>query len=215
MKIRAILIITSLFLFVPCRSIFCQGRFPAAKNTGADFYAGYIVNSRGDTVKCEFKKPALGQLKYRPVNSTEKFKKPEIEAAKEYYSTFDSAVYVAIIIDTSSSELEYLKRLENGVIKLYEEDNSSSGTYMNGMWTAGSTTVTYYISKNDGVLMAIKSNTLFTRSRKNRREYLYGLFSDDPALAAKYKDDPNFDLKTLRHYIGGYNADIAAAGKSK
>jgi hypothetical protein len=217
MNFRPILLITFLCLLVPCRSAFCQGRFPAAKIDPDKFYAGYIINATGDTLKCEFKKPALGQLRYRPTNSTDKFKKPAIDAVKEYYSAYDSTVYIAMSTDTDSTDLEYLKRLENGTIKLYEEDITSSATYMNGMWSGGGTSVYYYISKNDGLMKQIKSNTLITGngSRKSRREYLYQLFSDDPALAEKFKNDQNFDLQTLRHYISSYNADKSIAVKSK
>ncbi len=217
MKFRPILFITLFSLLMPCESAFCQGRFPAAKNDPDKLFTGYIVNNTGDTVKCEFKKPTLGQLKYRPVNSTEKFKKPSIDAVKEYYSAYDTTVYVALVTDTASTDLEYLKRLENGAIKLYEEDVTASAMYMNGMWSGGGTSVYYYINKNDGLLKQIKSNTLITGggSRKTRREYLYDLFSDDPALAEKFKEDQNFDLKTLRHYISTYNADKSATVKSK
>ena len=207
MKACTILFFALLCLLLPCSQAFCQG----------NLYSGYVVNLNGDTVKCEFKKPALGQLKYRAVNSADKFKKPSLEIIKEYYSTYDSTVYIAIAADSGSSYLQFLQRLENGTIKLYEQVINTQGTYMNGMWMGGSTNLYYYITKHDSPLKAIKSNTLFTGgSRKSRREYLTSFFSDDATLAEKFKSDDNFDLKTLRHYISTYNADIAAAGnKSK
>lgn len=199
---------------VPFYSSFCQGRFPKPDFRPDPPINGYIITINNDTIKCDFKKPSFGALKYKPANSTGKFKKPSIDEIKEYYSTFDSTVYVAMAAD-SDSYLQFLKRLESGAIKLYEKQETQPATYMNGMWVGGGTTTYFYISKNNGPLKGIKSNALFTSSRKSRKEYLYGLFSDNPELAEKFKNDTNFDIKTIRHYISSYNADKSVRPANK
>ena len=169
-------------------------------------FNGYVVALNNDTIKCEFKKPTFGTLKYRPINSTGKFIKPSTEKIKEYYSTLDSMVYESMFIDTISSYPTFLKRLEWGEIKLYEQDEVTQGVFMNGYYSGGSSNSYYYVNKDNSLLREIKSTTLLNNgNRKSRREYLLNLFSDDPELAEKFKNEKDFSVTTLRYYIHNYN----------
>ncbi len=214
MKFSKILLITILSLLIPFYSAFCQNKFPKPDFRPDPPITGYIIKTNNDTIKCDFKKPLLGALKYRPVNSTQKFKKPSTDEVKEYFSTYDSTVYVALYTDTNSSDLNYLKRLEKGKICLYEEDIIVQG-YANGFMTS-STSVYYYVNKDNGLLKEIKSNQLINDgSRKKRKEYLLNLILDDMDLAEKFRNEKDFNLKTLRHYIHTYNAFKFSAQASK
>jgi len=210
------LLISLFALFIPRKSAFCQT--PDSTNVLTNIYSGYVVYQTGDTVKCEFRKPTFGVLKYRPANTTGKFKKPTLDAVKEYHSSYDSTVYIAVSMATDTAatdmDMQYLARLENGIIKLYEQAEEKPPIYMNGVWTGGYTLVYYFINKNDGLLKSIKSNYLISGSRKNRREYLYELFSDDPALAEKFKNEQKFDLRTIRRYVKTYNTDKSSTGNN-
>jgi hypothetical protein len=102
-----------------------------------------------------------------------------------------------------------------GKICLYEEDIIVS-TYSPNGFSSSNTNIYYYINKDSGVLREIKSNTLINDgSRKKRKEYLLNLISDDPDLAEKFKDEKDFNLKTLRRYIHTYNAFKFSAQVSK
>jgi hypothetical protein len=215
MKFSKILLITILSLLIPFYSTFCQNKFPKPDFRPDPPITGYIIKTNNDTIKCDFKKPLLGALKYRPVNSTQKFKKPSTDEVKEYFSTYDSTVYVALYTDTNSSNLNYLKRLEMGKICLYEEDIIVS-TYSPNGFSGSNTNIYYYINKDSGVLKEIKSNTLINDgSRKKRKEYLLNLILDDMDLAEKFKNEKDFNLKTLRHYIHTYNTFKFSAQVSK
>ncbi|WP_295674487.1 hypothetical protein [uncultured Mucilaginibacter sp.] len=192
-----------------------QGKFPKVIDKEESKLTGYIVNTKGDTVQCDFKKPALGTLRYKPVNSTEKFKKPSTDDLKAYYCAWDSTMYEALPIDTDGYNPEFLKRLESGTIRLYEQHIVSSGYFMNGYYTGGRNDVYFYVSKDLASLKQIKSNTLNIGgdSRKKRKAYLLGLIADDPDLAKQFEAEQDYDLKTLRHYIHAYNEFKSGATK--
>lgn len=196
---------------------FGQGRFPKVNYKEDPLYTGYIVNTKGDTIKCDFKKPALGALRYKTANSAEKFKKPSPDDLKAYYSTWDSTMYEAAPVDTDGYNPELLKRLETGTIRLYEEDIVNNGYFMNGYYTGGSTNVFFYVSKDMASLKEIKSNTLNIggHSRKKRKAYLLSLIADDPDLAKQFDAEQDYDLKTLRHYIHDYNVFKSGSLASK
>ncbi|MDR3696226.1 hypothetical protein [Mucilaginibacter sp.] len=195
--------------------VFGQGKFPKVIDKEDPKLTGYIVNTKGDTVQCNFKKPALGTLRYKPVNSTEKFKKPSTDDLKAYYCAWDSTMYEALPIDTDGYNPVFLKRLESGTIRLYEEDVVSNGYFMNGYYTGGGTNTYFYVSKDLASLKEIKSNTLNIggESRKKRKAYLMGLIADDPDLAKQFDAEQDYDLKTLRHYIHDFNLFKSAAAK--
>ena len=194
---------------------FCQGRFPKlGNNTTESPNIGFIVNTKGDTISCEFKKPLLGELRYKPVNTTEKFKKITTDEVKEYFMATDSIDYISLFADSDSTEPEFYQRLENGKVCLYKKVVTHYN-YMNGMMTSSSNTF-YFVSKDFGYLREIKSNSLLNDgSRKKRREYLSNLFSDDPELDEKFKNDNNFDFETVRNYVHAYNIYKAKSGATK
>ncbi|BAU55224.1 hypothetical protein [Mucilaginibacter gotjawali] len=195
---------------------FGQNKFAKISYKDDSPFTGYIINEKGDTVKCEFKKPALGPLRYKPVNSTDKFKKPSPDAVKEYFSTYDSCTYVALYADTNSSDMTYLKRLENGLLCLYEQVVIvNRDIYMNGYYYGSSNNIYVYVNKDNGTLREIKSNTLNIagESRKKRKAYLLSLIADDADLAKQFDAEQDYDIKTLRHYIHAYNVFKSAAAK--
>jgi len=210
---KTLLITFSLLMSICCA--FGQGKFPKSDYKEDPLYTGYIVNIKGDTIKCDFKKPALGVLRYKPSNSTEKFKKPSTDDLKAYYSTWDSTIYEAVPVDTDGYDPVLLKRLESGTIRLYEEDIVNNGYFMNGSYMGGNTNIYFYVSKDLATLKEIKSNTLTIggESRKKRKAYLLSLIADDTDLAKQFDAEQDYDLKTLRHYIHAYNVYKSAAAK--
>jgi len=211
--LKNLLITISLIISSCC--VFGQAKFPKVNYKEDPFYSGYIVNLKGDTIKCDFKKPDLGALRYKPANSTEKFKKPSPDDLKAYYSTWDSTTYEALPLDTDSYDPVLLKRLESGTIRLYEEDVVSNGYFMNGYYSGGGTNVFFYVSKDLAALKEIKSNNIIIggESRKKRKAYLLSLMADDPDLAKQFDAEQDYDLRTLRHYIHAYNEFKSGAAK--
>jgi len=175
-------------------------------------------------------------MRYRPANSTGKFKKPTLDVIKEYYSSFDTTVYVAVSMatDTASTDadVQYLKRLENGTIKLYEQDMDFPQSNLNGTLIGNGRNIYYFINKDDGLLRPIKTSLFVVNpnapfqppvksvaiipeggSRKTRRNYLYEFLADDPALADKFKNEKKFDIRTIRYYVSTYNTDKTGISK--
>jgi hypothetical protein len=114
----------------------------------------YVLTTKGDTIKCNFKKPFMGKLRYVPLE-TDKAIKITIDDIKEYYNVKDSAMVVAAVLPGDTSP-EFLNLLERGKINMYERVVI---TYSNH----GSTTTYYwYVNKGNDPLKELKATTIFT-----------------------------------------------------
>ncbi|MBS1526821.1 MAG: hypothetical protein JST19_14290 [Bacteroidetes bacterium] len=187
MKIPRPVFITLTLLSFPFYSVFAQN--PSFN---------YVLTTNGDTIKCDFRRPFMGMLRYKPVGS-DKFIKITTNDIKEYYNTKDSATVVATFLPDQSYP-EFVNLLERGKINMYEKVVITYSRY-------GSTTTYYwYVNKGVGVLKELKATTLFTDgSRKERKKMFSDMIADDEPLKAQFEADNDFSLKRLQYYIREYN----------
>jgi hypothetical protein len=109
--------------------------------SGAAAYAqqpGIVVNTTGDTLKCEMKFPFIGANKYKTAQM-EDFKKLDVNS---YYRTDDlKYVYKAARLP-NSRKTAFLQVVEEGKINLYTHTVTYSG-YMGATYS----TTTWHISR--------------------------------------------------------------------
>src|SRR3569832_857153 len=79
----------------------------------------YVLTTKGDTIKCDFKRPFLGKIRYIPVGS-DKAIKVTTDDIKEYYTAKDSTLVIAAVLPDETSP-EFLNLLERGKINMYEK----------------------------------------------------------------------------------------------
>ena len=161
----------------------------------------YVINKKGDTIKCDFKKPLLGRLRYQPIGANS-FIKVTTDEIIEYYTVKDSTLSVAAVLP-NNTEPEFLTLLERGKINMYEKIVTSYSQY-------GSTTTFYwYINKDGDLLKQLKATTIFTDgSRKDRKNMFADMIADDPTLMEQFKADNDFSIKRLQYYVHQYNEDV-------
>jgi len=161
----------------------------------------YVINKKGDTIRCDFKKPLLGRLRYQPIGANS-FIKVTTDEIIEYYTVKDSTLNVAAVLP-NSTEPEFLTLLERGKINMYEKIVTSYSQY-------GSTTTFYwYINKDGNLLKQLKATTIFTDgSRKDRKNMFADMIADDPTLMEQFKADNDFSIKRLQYYVHQYNKDV-------
>jgi hypothetical protein len=165
-----------------------------------------VIKNNGDTIKCEFKKPLMGKLKYKPLGS-DKAIKITTDEIKEYYILKDSAMFVSVLLPNEIYP-EYLNLLERGNINMYEKIVVTYSRY-------GSTSTYYwYVNKGSDPLKEVKATTIFTAgSRKERKKMLSEMMADDPALTTQFEADDDFSIKRLQMYVHQYNQDKISNGK--
>jgi hypothetical protein len=199
MKIFKTLSVGLIQMVVPFCTLFAQ--YPSFN---------YVINTKGDTIKCDFKKPFMGKLRYMPLGS-DKAIKITIDDIKEYYNAKDSAMVVAAVLPNETSP-KFLNLLEKGKINMYEKIVITSSQY-------GSTTTYYwYVNKGNDLLKELKATTLFTDgSRKERKKMFSEMITDDEPLKAQFEADSDFSLERLRYYILQYNqhqtGEVQVTGK--
>jgi len=170
----------------------------------------YVLTVKGDTIKCTFKKPFMGKLRYVPLES-DKAIKITTDDIKEYYDTKDSVMVVAAVLPGDTSP-KFLDLLERGKINMYERIVVTTSQY-------GSTTTYYwYVNKGNDVLKELKATTIFTDgSRKERKKMFSEMIADDEPLKAQFEADSDFGLERLRYYIRQYNqhqtGEVQVTGK--
>ncbi|HVW14179.1 MAG TPA: hypothetical protein VHB54_10160 [Mucilaginibacter sp.] len=187
MKINRAIFIALILLSIPFCSVFAQN--PSFN---------YVLTTNGDTIKCNFKKPFMGMLRYQPLGS-DKFIKITTDKIKEYYNTKDSATVVATFLPDQAYP-EFVNLLERGTINMYEKIVVTYNKY-------GTTTTYYwYVNKGFDALKELKATTIFTDgSRKERKKMFGDLIADNEPLKAQFEADNDFSLKRLQYYVHEYN----------
>jgi len=160
---------------------------------------GIVVNTNGDTLKCEMKFPFIGANKYK-TTQMEDFKKFDVKDIS-YYRTDDlKRVYRAARLPRGKKPV-FLEVVEDGKICLYTYTVTHYG-YMG----ATSSTTTWYVSKDNGELQELKTNALFgVKSKKDRQNVFSEMLADRPDALKQYQDEDNFSFKTLRNTVHFYN----------
>ncbi|MGZ3945361.1 MAG: hypothetical protein ACXVJB_10480 [Mucilaginibacter sp.] len=199
MKIFKALSVSVILLTIPFCHLFAQ------KPT-----FNYVLTIKGDTIKCNFKKPFMGKLRYVPLES-DKAIKITTDDIKEYYDAKDSVMVVAAVLPGETSP-KFLDLLERGKINMYERIVITNSQY-------GSTTTYYwYVNKGNDLLKELKATTIFTDgSRKERKKMFSEMIADDEPLKAQFEADSDFGLGRLRYYIRQYNqhqtGEVQVTGK--
>ncbi|MGZ4001238.1 MAG: hypothetical protein ACXVIY_11440 [Mucilaginibacter sp.] len=199
MKIFKALSVSVILLTIPFYHLFAQ------KPT-----FNYVLTIKGDTIKCNFKKPFMGKLRYVPLES-DKAIKITTDDIKEYYDAKDSVMVVAAVLPGETSP-KFLDLLERGKINMYERIVITNSQY-------GSTTTYYwYVNKGNDLLKELKATTIFTDgSRKERKKMFSEMIADDEPLKAQFEADSDFGLGRLRYYIRQYNqhqtGEVQVTGK--
>jgi len=161
----------------------------------------FVINKKGDTIKCDFKRPFLGKLRYQPIDANS-YIKITTDDIKEYYTVKDSSLTVATVLPDKTNP-EFVTLLERGRIRMYEKVVVTYSQY-------GSTyTYYWYVNKGNDPLKQLKATTIFTDgSRKERKNMFAEMIADDPALMEQFKADNDFGIKRLQYYVHQYNEDI-------
>jgi len=170
----------------------------------------YVLTVKGDTIKCDFKHPFMGKLRYVPLGS-DKAIKVTIDDIKEYYEAKDSTLVVAAVLPDKTTP-EFFNLLERGSINMYEKIVVTYSRYGN------TTTYYWYVNKGNDLLKEIKATTIFTEgSRKERKKMFSEMIADDEPLKAQFEADSDFSLERLRYYIQRYNqhqtGEVKVTGK--
>lgn len=160
---------------------------------------GYVITNKSDTIKCEVTMAWMGYPKYK-IKGKES-KKVTVDDIKEYQLTNDSTIYLAKKLRPNKKP-EFVQVLERGKICLYGNDiQRSTGTY------TSSTTTDLYVTKNIDSLIGLKINGIGYNgpSRKERKNILFNILSDNQQIANAYKTENSFTYETIRKYIKMYN----------
>jgi hypothetical protein len=145
----------------------------------------YVITVNNDTIKCEFEKTLFTQLKYQPVTSPDKFIKIKPEEIKKYFIAKDSVTYASVTLPDSQSP-EFLPQIEQGKINLYKEIITQYTT----MPYSTITTEYWFVNKDNGPLIQLKSNTIFNKGSQSKRKNIFiEMIADDAALSEEYKKE--------------------------
>lgn len=177
-----------------------------AQDTGK--YPDYLITNKGDTITCLVKRPLLSNQQVYVTASSKKSNDILPEDVKEYSSSKDKAVYLSAY-EEGKRKPKFFKVIEKGKINLLEElkTNVYVSNNFNGMSTVDrSTTKLFYVSKGTDTVKKIKSSSLwFFKSKKERKDELGDLFSDNQAVHDKYIADDKFSFKQIRILVHLYN----------
>lgn len=157
----------------------------------------YVITHDNDTLKGNINHTLLGQKFKFKQNGQSDFIKITVKFAKEFYKK-DERLYYCAKIKPGKSKAEFLKRLENGRVQLFEYDKASYST------NNATREISWYASKDGGPLMFIKTSAL-SFSRKEKEQNFYELIGDDVKLLEKFKLENDFSNDMLRKYIKLYN----------
>ncbi|HEX3384475.1 MAG TPA: hypothetical protein VHS53_04775 [Mucilaginibacter sp.] len=170
----------------------------------------YVLTVKGDTIKCEFKRPLLGKIRYVPVGS-DKAVKITTEGIKEYYTAKDTTLVVAAVLP-GDTDPEFINLLERGRINMYEKVVITYSRY------GSNTSYYWYVNKDNDPLKELKATTIFTDgSRKERKKMFSEILADNIPLQGQFEADNDFSLKRLQYYIHEYNqsktGEVKVTGK--
>lgn len=165
----------------------------------------YVVTLAGDTLKGEVFTTLFGSVRFVDQN-TGKEQKVSLANIKLYFISDDSLTYAAVKT-SQDAKPQFLKRLLNGRIQLFQKTNSSPGG-MSGstgvMMSASMSTSYWYAGFNVDSLVEIKTSGLFG-SRAERQKKFYALIESYPELLEDFKKEKDFSFEMLKSYIRKYN----------
>jgi len=163
----------------------------------------YVIDLKNDTIKCyRVEENDFGGIRYK-TDATSKFISGDEKTIKEYQLNSDSSIHVAFTLIPKFGP-EFIQLLEKGKICLYVD-------YFYG---PTSKITNYFVSKNQGDIIGIKTNGLmpfdkYYGNREFRKKEFISLLNDDPQVSTAYQAENSFEFDSIRKYIKQYNQDAA------
>ncbi len=164
----------------------------------------YVIALKGDTVKGQVLWVSDGAVKIDPFSETHsvKYKAADIKEACK-----TGQVYVPIKVSLTFRDIVMVKRLQHGIIDLYEyfqQNTTQYGTASQSTW---------YASKTGVAVTEIKTSGIGGMSRAERKKNFMTLIADNPALATEFDSKKDYSFDYLADVIKRYNQQ--AVQKSK
>jgi hypothetical protein len=160
----------------------------------------YVITSNGDTLKCEIKSGTLFNLtpRYKTATMTD-FARLDPAVVKQYQRKKEKHPFRAVV-PPNKKHPTYLEVLEEGKINLYEQVITSGAfphSYTNTYW---------YASKGTDSLTQVKTSALLSsNSRKDRKQAMLNLISDNKMVLDQYVAADDFGFDQIRATIHYYN----------
>jgi hypothetical protein len=164
----------------------------------------YVITLKGDTVKGQVLWVSDGAVKIDPFSETHsvKYKAADIKEACK-----TGEVYVPIKVSLTFRDIAMMKRLQHGIIDLYEyfqQNTTQYGTASQSTW---------YASKPGVPVTEIKTSGIGGMSRAERKKNFMTLIADNPALSTEFDSKKDYSFDYLADVIKRYNQQ--AIEKSK
>jgi len=173
-------------------------------------HKGYLIYSNHDTVICakvKNSKSNNNEVKYKRNDEDDDFETADAGLIIQYQLSNKSGdIYKSMIKDPNEPPV-FMQLLEDGKICLYEElVHGGMSTYsVNGIMYGGfSSSINWYISKNNEPLILIKTSDI-AFGEKKRRQILADMFKDDPKLYSEFGAGDDFSKFVIRGSIKHYN----------
>ncbi len=159
----------------------------------------YVIITRGDTIYCKLKFPAMSDYGYYKTDDVSEDEKLNPYQINEYYVAKKNTLYKTVF-EPGTKQLQFMQVIEKGKISLYE--------FIGKGWGTGAVQGTggyyhyskYYISKGSGELEAFSPN-------KSGKAIFAELIIDNKNVYDKYTAKDDFDIEKIRNLIQLYNAN--------
>jgi hypothetical protein len=156
----------------------------------------YVITLKGDTVKGQVLWVSDGAVKIDPFSETHsvKYKAADIKEACK-----TGEVYVPIKVSLTFRDIVIVKRLQHGVIDLYEyfqQNTTQYGTASQSTWYAG---------KRGVAVTEIKTSGIGGMSRAERKKNFMALISDNATLSSEFDSKKDYSFDYLADVIKRYN----------
>lgn len=156
----------------------------------------YIINIKGDTIKGQVLRVGSGVVKIDPISETHTVKY-SIKDVKEARQT--GKLYFPVI-PTGAHDAVFMERVVHGTIDVYEHViGGYNGNYQ----------YTWYAAKGGKPAKEIKTSSVGTVSRSERKQNLAALIGDNPTLAKEFDGEKDYSFDSLAKLIMQYNEQAA------
>jgi hypothetical protein len=164
----------------------------------------YIITLKGDTVTGQVLWVSDGAVKIDPFTETHsvKYKAADIKEACQ-----TGQVYVPIKVSLTFRDIAIVKRLQHGIIDLYEYFQQSTSKY------GTASQATWYASKAGVAVTEIKTSGIGDMSRAERKKNFMRLIADNQILSNEFDSKKHYSFDYLAEVIKRYNQQ--AIEKSK
>lgn len=161
----------------------------------------YIIKVEKDTIYGNVSNNLFGKPRFTAADESES-QPVSANDVKEYFDLKANECYVAKVLPGKSRN-EFLQRLENGKIQLFEFFKSTYSPQPGG-GAIYNNQRRWFVCKGNGPLVEVKRNQL-GGSRKKRKDAFYLLIADNKAVSEKFESEDKFSFNRLRELIREYN----------